>query len=608
MADKWNRIRKVKCDEGRPSCQKCVSTSRTCDGYGIWGGGDRSLYQTESGLGPLKATATSNPKVPIYRNKARLQSRNEAGAEVRLLAPRVTERSFPGNTANNDCVDMAVIATHTRDVPELISPVMRRYMPTSIPASFVPSPGNLRERELLSWYQGYTADKLPGLFPSDFWRLLLPRASYSEPAVMHAVVALTSAHRHVQADNTVGRLLADEPFTLQAYSKAISYLRPHFGPNNNPSLRVTLITCILFVCLEIVQQHHVTAVSHLSNGLELIKQYEQCRSTIRTKAFVNHHPSDNLVAHMFLKLSLQVNMLGYSHSHPVLVSSGLITDNLPRRFNSTTEARQHLDKMIARAFELSDLCRKQEPLQQNQRVLLDQQTTLQADLVAWLQTLTSSDLDTDPTVSPLHKAACIVLRMYNFMAKSIVESCVFADQETLFDHQWGYFLSIIACAIHAKKLIEASQTDALPGVPVGTHGIIIDIGWIPALYYTAIKCRIRRIRLHAIRFLASTTHREGFWDAKVAAQVAGEVMRMEEEEQETCIDDDFSLDSIPTQEELQFPLVSELQRVHDVEVVLPDEPWTRVRFRCRRRRTDGSWEDIWKEHDPVAGSWLNMAH
>lgn len=27
------RIRKVKCDEAKPSCTKCISTGRTCDGY-----------------------------------------------------------------------------------------------------------------------------------------------------------------------------------------------------------------------------------------------------------------------------------------------------------------------------------------------------------------------------------------------------------------------------------------------------------------------------------------------------------------------------------------------------------------------------------------------
>jgi hypothetical protein len=29
----------VKCDERRPSCSRCVSSGRICDGYGVWGGG-----------------------------------------------------------------------------------------------------------------------------------------------------------------------------------------------------------------------------------------------------------------------------------------------------------------------------------------------------------------------------------------------------------------------------------------------------------------------------------------------------------------------------------------------------------------------------------------
>ncbi|KAK3385315.1 hypothetical protein B0H63DRAFT_181546 [Podospora didyma] len=35
------KTRKVKCDEGRPACVRCVSTGRACDGYGIWGGGSK---------------------------------------------------------------------------------------------------------------------------------------------------------------------------------------------------------------------------------------------------------------------------------------------------------------------------------------------------------------------------------------------------------------------------------------------------------------------------------------------------------------------------------------------------------------------------------------
>lgn len=29
------KVRKVKCDEGRPCCNRCQSTGRICEGYGI---------------------------------------------------------------------------------------------------------------------------------------------------------------------------------------------------------------------------------------------------------------------------------------------------------------------------------------------------------------------------------------------------------------------------------------------------------------------------------------------------------------------------------------------------------------------------------------------
>ncbi|KAF4460914.1 Transcriptional regulatory moc3 [Fusarium albosuccineum] len=30
------KIRRIKCDEARPACSRCVSTGRKCDGYGVW--------------------------------------------------------------------------------------------------------------------------------------------------------------------------------------------------------------------------------------------------------------------------------------------------------------------------------------------------------------------------------------------------------------------------------------------------------------------------------------------------------------------------------------------------------------------------------------------
>ncbi|KAF5007512.1 hypothetical protein FDECE_6159 [Fusarium decemcellulare] len=33
------KIRRIKCDEARPACSRCVSTGRKCDGYGVWTAG-----------------------------------------------------------------------------------------------------------------------------------------------------------------------------------------------------------------------------------------------------------------------------------------------------------------------------------------------------------------------------------------------------------------------------------------------------------------------------------------------------------------------------------------------------------------------------------------
>jgi hypothetical protein len=69
------RIRKIKCDEGRPSCRKCVTTGRTCDGYD-------SQFRAYTGQ-PVKPADT-------YRDKAGYGSESSWPA-VAEIAPRDVE-------------------------------------------------------------------------------------------------------------------------------------------------------------------------------------------------------------------------------------------------------------------------------------------------------------------------------------------------------------------------------------------------------------------------------------------------------------------------------------------------------------------------------------
>jgi hypothetical protein len=601
MADICTRIRRVKCDQGRPSCHRCVSSGRICDGYGIWGGGEvHSTYLLGPPLIPPNRPADSRPKIPISRLKSRLLENNEAGAKVRSTNSAGLESCPSLIDPGNGCVQTVRISSASSDCGQGIF--------RSIPRPLVEIQGDARERIVLFWFKEYTISKAPGLFPSAFWSSLLLRASYSEPAVLQAVLALTSAHKYEQL-NSPEPFSKEEQFTLQAYNKAICCLQLSFNFNSRASLRVTLITCILFVCLEIVQRRQATAMTHLSSGLKLVMQFKLSRQAAEKKSFLDaaDDESDDLIAQMFLKLSSQANLLGHGHSQPALIDISRIFDIQPSVFISTAEARVHLDKLISQVSGLNALSRKQ-GIAQPQSTLQHYQAALRADLSSWLQAFSTSGIESAPSISPWRKASCMVLRMYHTVAIIMCETCLFPNQESLFDLYCEQFWSITMCAIQTRKVLEGPKALITPHPTSNTPAIIIDIGWIPALYFTAIKCRIRRIRLLAIRLLESTSHREGIWNATVTAKVAREVMRIEEEnEWQSSIDDDFALDGMPSKEEFIFPTLSECERLHDVELIFPDEIHGRARFKYRRRHDDGSSEEIYREHDPVSGSWLDWA-
>ncbi|KAH7234637.1 uncharacterized protein BKA55DRAFT_579225 [Fusarium redolens] len=62
------KIRRIKCDEGRPGCLRCSSTGRVCDGYGIWDSKLRLPSTTGSLYQPI------SPSCLFSRNKSTLSS------------------------------------------------------------------------------------------------------------------------------------------------------------------------------------------------------------------------------------------------------------------------------------------------------------------------------------------------------------------------------------------------------------------------------------------------------------------------------------------------------------------------------------------------------
>ncbi|KAF2654650.1 hypothetical protein K491DRAFT_679466 [Lophiostoma macrostomum CBS 122681] len=566
------KIRKVKCDECRPACQQCVSTGRCCDGYGIW-------------------------NTPAREPSSQINTATEARAKVAISRK---DQTLPKSSVAETLAPYDVCTrTIRRQRTVQIDPIFhkRRHGFESMPISLVDFADSAEERRLLRWFYHFSIFKLPGLFTTEFWTQLLPQMSYTEPAVLQAILALTSAHKHV---SDISGVPEADRFALQAYCKAIRYLRPESETSRGGTLRVTLTACILFVCLEIFQRRQNTAIFHLTNGLNLIEQSNEALSISKHGACANS--SDDLIAQMFLRLSLQVYMLGHGRTRTAFLNR-VCCNTLPDHFASTGEARKHLDNLSARIFSFND--QVWETKTTTVRLgdeLWRRRATLQDDLYSWLQVLDRSDFSKTSS-NPGDSVACMLLRTNHTMLKIIVDTSSTPNEEVVFDDHLSRFVYIIDCAIGLLRIV--TSISILPEFPTGKPGSLVDVAWIPALFYIAIKCRFLRVRLHAIKLLEYTNHREGFWDSRSSAQIAREMIRLEERNypDHPAASEDFDLYSMPLQEELAWETPTEVQRVHDVNIKLPNDEDESYKISYRKRQADGSWQGFQRYYNPNTEKW-----
>ncbi|RDW59112.1 hypothetical protein BP5796_12036 [Coleophoma crateriformis] len=449
------------------------------------------------------------------------------------------------------------------------------------------------EQRYFEWFHHCSMTKLPGVFDSRFWSTLVLQASSKEPAVLHAVLALGAVHRREVLDVERPRGRRDvfdkqEQFMLRQYSKAISGLQPHFVAQNKESWRVTLIACLIFVFFEYLRGHYQAGGIHLQNGLRLA---DHCKSILK----LSDDPIDKSIMEAFVRLQLQVQMFGQitEHIHSVSQGSHLYCPTI--KFCTLSEARQQLDCLLQRSIDLTHLYHQTAVYSGDSPSpeLLKAQSQIRVQLGDWFQTLKASEMDLDVHTDARAHFPYRFLSLYHTMAHIMVETCLDTARESIYDNFTTNFVSIITQAVDIYKILISTPADLFP-----SHSTA-DIGWIPPLYYTALKCRVHRIRVHAVKILSSSSHKEGIWDSKLAESVVREAIEIEEGEfyQDCRIDDDFPISEVPEAHDLTLPVLPDCYRTSDVTVVLPNNPSEKVELVCRRQGGDGNWESISRRLD-----------
>ncbi|KAE8349570.1 C6 zinc finger domain protein [Aspergillus coremiiformis] len=528
------RIRRVKCDEARPSCRRCISTGRSCDGYGVWGGG------------------------------------SSAG-----------RRHSDGPQAYNVLTQRAALS-----IAHPMSDVEKVYW---------------------EWFIHRSAVKLRGVFSSTFWDALVVQASLEVPAVLHAVLALSSVHKHGLlgmdgSKEACSRLDPREQFTLRQYNKSICYLRSHLAVRTREAIHVTLITCMIFICLEAMRGRYTVGRVHLQNGLKLLREIMngipiEGEDAIMLRA--DTKTIDNDLVDAIARFNLHSALFGYSLEPSVVIVQDPERRRCPLMFQSVKHARQHLEGFF---FEIHCLQDRFHRIQASgeleyQSELYERQHRLQANLVTWLGTYKASYTHLKATMNGRDTLADKLLHAYYIIATVMASTCLTYADESIYDSYTEAFLSVIVRLIDILVVVSPGVTAReTSGRCMASFSFIADMGLIPPLYYTAIKCRVPRIRRQAAKLLISAAHREGLLDGSLAARIVVEVINMEEGDfyRDTHIAEDFPIFDYPEARELAVPVLPESRRVYNIRTMLPTEPGGSIVLVCSRKTEYGTQEVLQK--------------
>jgi hypothetical protein len=271
------RIRRVKCDEQKPSCLRCSSTGRKCDGY------------------------------------------------LKELLGKPTD--------------------------ELQTPNLMQRLSTYIP-------GTTQEKRGFSYFISRTSPELNGFYTTGFWEKLILQASYNEPALRHAVIAIGSLHEDFaqkslsQASETPSETPSEGiSFALNQYTKALGHLRRSLAAGDQKPL-TALMSCILFVCFDSLRGFYQSAMVHLQSGMRILRG-------LRKPGVPEDPVLESTLAPLFIRLSVQAILYvdtsdpsertAFAHEFSGVVSSEKPT---PEAFQTLEEARASMTECADGLFRM----------------------------------------------------------------------------------------------------------------------------------------------------------------------------------------------------------------------------------------------------------------
>ncbi|KAI2829288.1 transcriptional regulator family: Fungal Specific TF [Aspergillus niger] len=383
-------------------------------------------------------------------------------------------------------------------------------------------PGTQKERHYLYFFSSQTARALSGVFESDLWMRHLPQLSECEPVVRHATAAVSAAHERAlvlqrNPSSTADRRAANDRFIIFHYNEAIRHLRTYLV-SQNPRIDLLVITCFLFVCLEMLNGNHKQSLDHLEAGLKIVQSVIGRLQPLGSKL--------NATYHELWKLSLRLNIQLAMNGRPMVALDIKPTYPEVKRsdgrpvWSDIYWAQHALYKLMNKTLMF---IRSAGHERTDRTHLMPQQSELRKEFQTWRSALENYANEAENSRKG-DRRGLFFLRSLYLVSWIWTETCL-ARQETVFDNYNSAFAELVHCAGQVIDLDDATDrksTNCAPDI------FTLETRIVTGLYYTAIRCRDPIIRREAIRQMNRCTKQEGLWNKHIIVKIAQLVMELEE--------------------------------------------------------------------------------
>lgn len=383
-----------------------------------------------------------------------------------------------------------------------------------------------------------------GIFDTDFWTPML-QLRETEPALQHALLSLSTVYEYYRRDSRqksshhtfdpesppgAGTSTSPlSPFAIQQYNKAIQLLIKDERTSESPSLDVTLMACLIFVCLEFLRNNFRVGLKHLKSGLKILDSHIQyLNDTPNVRHAIQRRPFDQALRDFYTRLDIQATVHGSATSdfNSTAIEHWRSVSWLPHSFSSVSDAQTKLGEELCAIFQfirhrhddsyyggnsqctspaISDDIASYHSYWPSRATLNENRRHVHLrNLKHWREafiSLAGPDAVSMDRVEH-HRHNIPLLFLYHDLAVLQLTALTFKS-EMEYDAFRPDFEHMVA---NAWRVLQ--EFDAIGSQP---PVISFDIGLLAPLFFIVLKCRHLKTRRRAIGLMRLAPEREGMW-------------------------------------------------------------------------------------------------